>query len=72
MKTKKELSERDIVTKYIIPAIEKAGFNKQTHILEEVSFTVDEFLLKVRKPNVENKNEPTSFFIISKISRLQL
>ena len=33
------LSERDICTKYITPAIENAGWNKMTQILEEVSFT---------------------------------
>jgi len=36
---KKSLSERDICTKLITPAIEKAGWNKQTQLLEEVSFT---------------------------------
>ena len=36
---KKTLSERDICTKYITPAIEKAGWDKLTQFLEEVSFT---------------------------------
>ncbi|SHH24256.1 EcoAI/FtnUII family type I restriction enzme subunit R [Clostridium grantii] len=36
---KKELSERDIITKYILPAIEEAGWNKQKQIREEVNFT---------------------------------
>ena len=36
---KKMLSERDICTKFITPAIEKAGWDKQTQLLEEVSFT---------------------------------
>ncbi len=36
---KKLLSERDICTKFITPAIEKAGWNKHTQLLEEVSFT---------------------------------
>lgn len=36
---KKTLSERDICTKYITPALEKAGWDKQFQILEEVSFT---------------------------------
>src|ERR1035437_8856865 len=36
---KKSLSERDICTKYITPALEKAGWDKQTQLLEEVSFT---------------------------------
>ncbi|TPV34072.1 DEAD/DEAH box helicase [Paucihalobacter ruber] len=36
---KKSLSERDICTKYITPAIEKAGWDRLTQLLEEVSFT---------------------------------
>lgn len=36
---KKSLSERDICTKFITPAIEKAGWDKQTQLLEEVYFT---------------------------------
>lgn len=37
--SKKSLSERDICTKFITPALEKAGWDKQLQILEEVSFT---------------------------------
>jgi type I restriction enzyme, R subunit len=36
---KKSLSERDICTKYITPALETSGWNKLTQLLEEVSFT---------------------------------
>ena len=36
---KKTLSERDICTKYITPAVEKSGWNKLSQLLEEVSFT---------------------------------
>lgn len=36
---KKQLSERDICTKFITPAIEKAGWNIKKQIREEVSFT---------------------------------
>lgn len=36
---KKSLSERDICTKFITPAIEKSGWNRNTQFLEEVSFT---------------------------------
>jgi type I restriction enzyme R subunit len=36
---KKTLSERDICTKFITPALEKAGWDMQLQILEEVSFT---------------------------------
>ena len=36
---KKLLTERDICTKFITPAIVKAGWDLHTQILEEVSFT---------------------------------
>ncbi|MBK7127793.1 MAG: DEAD/DEAH box helicase family protein [Crocinitomicaceae bacterium] len=36
---KKSLSERDICTKFITPALIKAGWDNQLQILEEVSFT---------------------------------
>ena len=36
---KKTLSERDICTKFITPSLEKAGWNTQMQLLEEVSFT---------------------------------
>jgi type I restriction enzyme R subunit len=39
MLDKKSLSERDICTKFITPAIENSGWNKMTQLLEEVSFT---------------------------------
>ncbi|MFH2143590.1 MAG: DEAD/DEAH box helicase family protein [Bacteroidota bacterium] len=39
MVNKKNLSERDICTKFITPAVESAGWNKQSQLLEEVSFT---------------------------------
>ena len=43
---KKSLSERDICTKYITPAIEKAGWDKHTQYLEEVSFTDGKIYVK--------------------------
>jgi len=36
---KKSLSERDICTKYITPAIVNAGWDTQKQLLEEVTFT---------------------------------
>ena len=39
MTSKKDLSERDICTKYILPAITKAGWDLQTQVREEVCFT---------------------------------
>ena len=43
---KKTLSERDICTKFITPALEKAGWDKQLQILEEVSFTDGKIYVK--------------------------
>ncbi|MBC7417888.1 MAG: DEAD/DEAH box helicase family protein, partial [Pedobacter sp.] len=45
---KKSLSERDICTKFISPAIESAGWNKLTQYLEEVSFTDGKIYVKGR------------------------
>lgn len=39
MNDKKKMSERDICTKYITPALKKAGWDIQSQIREEVSFT---------------------------------
>lgn len=39
MINKKELTERDICTKYINPAIQKAGWDMERQVREEVSFT---------------------------------
>lgn len=42
------LSERDICTKFISPAIENAGWDKQTQYLEEVTFTDGKIYVKGR------------------------
>ena len=36
---KKDLSERDICTKFITPAVKRAGWDEMAQIREEVSFT---------------------------------
>ena len=43
---KKSLSERDICTKFITPAIVKAGWNRDTQIMEEVSFTAGKIIVR--------------------------
>ena len=43
---KKKLSERDVCTKYITPAIENAGWNKLTQFREEVTFTDGKIYVK--------------------------
>lgn len=39
MLSKKDLTERDICTKFIIPALEKAGWDKKSQIREEIPLT---------------------------------
>ena len=46
MTSKKELSEKDICTKYIQPALEKAGWDIHTQIREEVSLTEGRIYVK--------------------------
>ena len=43
---KKALSERDICTKYITPAVTKAGWDVDTQVREEVSFTKGRIIVR--------------------------
>ena len=43
---KKSLSERDICTKFIAPALRKAGWDEQLQIREEVSFTKGRIIVR--------------------------
>jgi len=45
---KKQLSERDICTKFILPAVKKAGWDEMTQIREEVSFTKGRIIVRGR------------------------
>ena len=45
---KKSLSERDICTKYITPALEDAGWDKMEQIREEVTFTAGRVIVRGR------------------------
>ena len=49
MSSKKELTEREICTKYINPALTQAGWNLQTQIREEVYFTDGKIYVKGNK-----------------------
>jgi len=46
--SKSDLSERDICTKYITPAIEQAGWDVQTQVREEVTFTAGRVIVRGR------------------------
>jgi type I restriction enzyme R subunit len=52
---KKQLSERDICTKYITPAIKKAGWDIQTQVLEEFYFTKGRVIVRGR---LHTRGEP--------------
>lgn len=43
---KKQLSERDICTKFIMPAIKQAGWDEMSQIREEVSFTKGRIIVR--------------------------
>jgi type I restriction enzyme, R subunit len=43
---KKQLSERDICTKFITPALRQAGWDEQTQLREEVSFTKGRIIVR--------------------------
>ena len=43
---KKQLSERDICTKYITPALRRAGWDEMTQLREEVSFTKGRIIVR--------------------------
>lgn len=43
---KKSLSERDICTKFITPALRRAGWDELTQIREEVSFTKGRIIVR--------------------------
>ncbi len=46
MLDKQKLSERDICTKFITPAVKKAGWDEMTQIREEVSFTKGRIIVR--------------------------
>ena len=43
---KKQLSERDICTKFITPALRQAGWDEMTQLREEVSFTKGRIIVR--------------------------
>ena len=60
---KKTLSERDICTKFITPAVEKAGWNKITQLLEEVTLPTGKYMC-VGSCMQEAKEKSGLYFIL--------
>src|SRR5437588_9376550 len=46
---KKDLSERDICTKFITPALKSAGWDEMTQIREEVGFTKGRIIVRGKR-----------------------
>lgn len=65
MSTKKELSERDICSQFILPALIKAGWNAERQIREEVSFTNGRIFVKGEK-TVRGERKRTDFILYYK------
>lgn len=65
MSTKKELSERDICTQFILPALIKAGWNIERQIREEVSFTNGRIFVKGEK-TIRGERKRTDFILYYK------
>jgi type I restriction enzyme, R subunit len=47
---KKQMSEQDIRTKFITPAIEAGGWDVRTRVREEVTFTAGRVIVRGRLP----------------------
>ncbi len=62
---KKQLSERDICTKFINPAIEKADWNMKRQVREEVSFT-DGRIIVQGKLHVRGKRKRADYILYYK------
>ena len=69
---KKKLSERDICTKYITPALEKAGWDKQLQILEEVSFTDGKIYVRGKITVRGTRKRADYIYITNQLSLLRL
>jgi type I restriction enzyme R subunit len=65
MTNKKELSERDICTQFILPAIVKAGWNIEKQIREEVFFTDGRIFVKGNK-TVRGERKRADFILYLK------
>jgi len=67
MTNKKKLSERDICTQFILPAVVKAGWDVEKQVREEVFFTDVVFLSKAIRPHAAKENVLILFSISSRI-----
>lgn len=64
---KKDLSERDICTKFINPALEKAGWDMQKQVREEVSFTDGRIIVQGRM-HTRGKKKRADYILYYKLN----
>ena len=62
---KKKLSERDICTKFITPALENAGWDIQLQVREEVSLTMGRIIVR-GKMHTRGKNKRADYILYYK------
>lgn len=65
MTNKKDLSERDICTKYITPALEASGWDIQTQVREEFSLTDGRIIVR-RQLHKRGKNKRADYVLFFK------
>jgi len=65
MASKKDLSERDICTQFILPALKTAGWDIATQVREEVSFTDGRIYVKGNK-TTRGKQKRADFILYYK------
>lgn len=63
---KKQLSEQDICTKFITPALRQAGWDELTQLREEVSFTKGRIIVRGKIVKRGKPNAPTTSSITSR------
>ena len=64
---KKDLSERDICSKYITPSLINAGWDLERQIREEVSFTDGRIIVRKNWLQEEKGKEQIIYYIINPI-----
>ena len=57
---KKQLSERDICTKFITPSLRQAGWDEITQLREEVSFTKGRIIVRGKLSLGGKQSVPTT------------
>lgn len=66
---KRSLTERDICTKFILPAIKRAGWDEMVQVREEVYFTEGRIIVRGKLVTRGRRRRQTSFSTTSRISR---